>query len=65
MNDKTKYFLDYATKRATGTTIKNVSLLAMKEFLIPLPPLDEQKRIVEKIEEILPYTKQLIKKINM
>ncbi|MBS4194306.1 restriction endonuclease subunit S [Lederbergia citri] len=58
---KTKYFLDYAFKKATGTTIKNVSLAAMKEVAIPLPPLEEQKRIVEKLEELLPYAKQLIK----
>ena len=30
-------------------------------FLIPLPPLEEQKRIVEKIKEMLPYCQQLIK----
>ena len=59
---KTKYFLDYAIKKATGTTIKNVSLATMKEFAVPLPPLAEQKRIVERIEELLPYTKQLVKK---
>lgn len=55
---KTKYFINYAIKRATGTTIKNVSLASMKEFLIPLPPLEEQKRIVAKIEELTPYVEK-------
>ena len=61
---KTKYFLDYAIKKATGTTIKNVSLATMKEFAVPLPPLAEQKRIAAKIEKMLPYTKQLVNKID-
>lgn len=50
---KTKYFLDYANEEATGTTIKNVSLAAMRNFPIPLPPLAEQKRIVAAIEKLL------------
>lgn len=34
------------------TTQPNIGLNSIKEFLIPLPPLAEQKRIVEKIDEI-------------
>lgn len=55
------YFLGYATNSATQTTIKNVSLKSMRNVPIPLPPLEEQKRIVAKIEELLPYCDQLIK----
>ena len=58
---KTDYFLKYATTNATGSTIKNVSLATMKSFMVPLPPLEEQHRIVAKIEELLPYCDQLLK----
>ena len=55
----TKSFMDYAVKEATQTTIKNVSLKAMRMFPVPLPPLAEQKRIVAKLEEILPLCERL------
>lgn len=48
---KTSFFLVYATTNATGSTIKNVSLDTMRNFLLPLPPLSEQKRIVSAIEK--------------
>lgn len=51
---KSDYFMKYALMIATGTTIKNVSLRAIRNLLIPLPPLSEQSRIVGKIEEIQP-----------
>lgn len=48
-------------KKATGTTFVAITGQVVKNQLIPLPPLEEQKRIVAKIEEMLPYCKQLIK----
>ena len=39
--------------RASGTTFKEISGTKFGETLIPLPPLNEQKRIVLKIEKIL------------
>lgn len=50
---KTDYFLKYANYTATGVTIRNVSLKAMNELLVPLPPLAEQKRIADVLERAL------------
>ena len=55
---QTSFFLKYATNKATGSTINNVSLAAMRDFLFPLPPLNEQARIVAKIEELLPHIEE-------
>ena len=39
---------------STGSTFKAINSTTVKNIFIPLPPLAEQKRIVEKIEELLP-----------
>ena len=55
----TKHFSDYAIKEATQTTIKNVSLKAMRMLPLPLPPYEEQKRIVTRLEQLLPLCERL------
>ncbi|SHM65386.1 restriction endonuclease subunit S [Ruminococcus flavefaciens] len=46
--------LFYKTIRAqmTGTGITRIVLRQIEPFIVPLPPLAEQKRIVERVEEI-------------
>ena len=42
----------------TGTTIKHLTNVQLRNLVIPLPPLFEQRRIVAKIEELLPKVEE-------
>lgn len=44
-----------------GTSIKQLTVPMISNKLIPLPPIEEQKRIVEKLDEILPLIDSLEK----
>jgi len=50
------YYLKYAKheaiKRASGTTFLELSAVNFSRIPLPLPPIQEQKRIVNKIEEL-------------
>lgn len=46
-------FMQYAVRNATGSTIKNVPLSAMRNFVFPLCSLTEQTQIVQEIESRL------------
>lgn len=49
----TNAFINYANQKATGSTIKNLGLKAIREYLVPLPSLPEQHEIVRLIDDLL------------
>ena len=48
----TKILKEKFIQKATGSTFTSISMDIIRNEIIPLPPLEEQHRIVEKIEEI-------------
>lgn len=46
--------------KANGTTFKEISGQQLAQEIVPLPPIEEQKRIVEKLEQLLPLCDELI-----
>jgi len=49
-------------QNSKNSTNDNISMETIKSFPIPLPPLAEQKRIVEKLDKLLPLCDGLIEK---
>lgn len=47
-----KFMTPWIQKKASGTTFKEISGTVFSESLIPLAPIEEQKKIVSKIEEL-------------
>lgn len=55
----TNYYMDYIKIHSKGIGINNIKNDTINNFQIPLPPLKEQERIVEKVDELLTYCNKL------
>ncbi|MCR4646991.1 MAG: restriction endonuclease subunit S [Oscillospiraceae bacterium] len=58
---KSPDYTNYVESKVTGTAVRQMPAKEMGNLLIPLPPLNEQHRIVSKIEEIMPYINTITK----
>lgn len=56
----TPFYWNQISDKAMGTGQPNVNATSLSQLLIPFPPLEEQGRIVEKLEQLLPLCDELI-----
>ena len=69
MSEYIYYYLnsivEEANENASGTTFKEVSGAIVKNFLFPLPPLEEQQAIVEKVNSLMAMCDELEQQIEL
>ena len=53
------FMLEQIKSNSSGTTVGTLTIERTKEYLFPLPPLAEQEKIVEIIEQLLPLCENL------
>ncbi|WP_328247510.1 restriction endonuclease subunit S [Pseudoalteromonas sp. OFAV1] len=51
-------------KNSTGMTAKGIKAAKLKQLLLPIPPIPEQQRIVDRIEQLMTICDDLEKSLN-
>lgn len=59
LTDYFLYFYSTLKIEGTGTTVKGIKRNELLSYPIPLPPIDEQRRIVSRLDAILPLIAEL------
>ncbi len=57
-------YLNAINRKTSSVTVKHLSSKSIKQIPLPLPPINEQKRIVEKIDESFTKLESSISNIN-
>jgi type I restriction enzyme S subunit len=57
-------FKDFLIEQATGTTFQAISIEIVKSLHIPLPPKNEQAKIIATIENVFDYLEEIINSLN-
>lgn len=58
------YFHNTVSTKGGGSAQSNLKLEHVMEMYIPLPPIEEQQRIIDKIEQLLPLCNDIEKLVN-
>ncbi|AKB37028.1 Type I restriction-modification system, specificity subunit S [Methanosarcina siciliae C2J] len=61
---RSPYFYSLMREGMSGVAITRVTLTKLNNALVPLPPLNEQKRIVEKVEQFMGLCDELESKLR-
>ena len=48
------FFITQYQNESQGTTVATLTMVRMNEYLLPIPPIAEQQRVVSMIEDIMP-----------